>query len=191
MAQAEIWTERLFLRAAEDRDLPYFQKWFSDPVAMKYWSTPPHSTREETKKYLDYMVASPTNGVMEFAICLTSSPSRRRRRRQQQRRRRRRERRGVHRHRQGRIMGRQRAGVHHDREYWGKGYAFEALDAVLRHFWALEDTAPEAVVADLGFKEVGSAKRTYETHLGWRDSVFLEARRPAEVEMEDGEIEDA
>jgi hypothetical protein len=37
MAQAEIWTERLFLRAAEDRDLPYFQKWFSDPVAMKYW----------------------------------------------------------------------------------------------------------------------------------------------------------
>jgi ribosomal-protein-alanine N-acetyltransferase len=160
------------------------------------------------------MVASPTNGVMEFAICLTESSAV-----------------TVTENAQpggggggsssssecdesaeaytvigkaGLWDGRE-LGYIMDREYWGKGYAFEALDAVLRHVWALEDTAPEAVVADvdpeneaslrllrkLGFKEVGSAKRTYETHLGWRDSVFLEARRPAEVEMEDGEIENA
>ena len=37
MAQTEIWTERLLLRAAEERDLLAFKKFMWDEEAMKYW----------------------------------------------------------------------------------------------------------------------------------------------------------
>lgn len=52
-----------------------------------------------------------------------------------------------------------------------------------------ENEASLRLLRKLGFREVGVAKATYETHLGWRDSVFLEARRPVEVEIEEAEIE--
>lgn len=82
-----------------------------------------------------------------------------------------------------------------DQDHRRKGYAFEAIDAILKHVWALE-SPPEVVFADvdpentaslqllqkLGFVQTGTEKNTYETHLGWRDSVYMEARRPREVE---------
>lgn len=80
-----------------------------------------------------------------------------------------------------------------DREYWAKGYAFEALDAVVKQFWTTNEHEEATIKADvdprnkrslrllkkLGFVEVGTAKDTYETHIGWCDSVYLEARRPS------------
>ncbi|KAF9563562.1 acetyltransferase, GNAT family protein [Agrocybe pediades] len=183
MHQTEIWTERLLLRAAESNDLDAFRKWFQDPESMNYWSTPPHTDIEQTKNFLANMIGSPQNGVLDFVVCLqgsdpttpTSSTSMT-------------------------VIGKaglydgQEIGFMFDRDYWGKGYAFEALDAIVKHYWAVKEDQPDAVIkADvdprntkslrllhkLGFVEVGTAKNTFETHLGWCDSVYLEARRSA------------
>lgn len=78
-----------------------------------------------------------------------------------------------------------------NREYWGKGFAFEMVDAILKHFWATikhvnavkADVDPRnerslRLLTRLGFVVVGKAKKTFKTHLGWCDSVYLEAKRP-------------
>lgn len=76
--------------------------------------------------------------------------------------------------------------------YWGKGYAFEALSAIMKQYWSTrepENVGNLQVKADvdprnkaclhllnrLGFRVVGYGEKTYETHLGWCDSVYLEA----------------
>jgi [ribosomal protein S5]-alanine N-acetyltransferase len=78
--------------------------------------------------------------------------------------------------------------------YWGKGYASEAAKAVIDHIWTLEDNNLMVIMADvdprndaclrlltgLGFVETGRAVNTFETHLGWVDSVYLGLNRPAD-----------
>ncbi|KAF9483053.1 acyl-CoA N-acyltransferase [Pholiota conissans] len=195
-SQTEIWTERLFLRAAESRDLRYFRKWFCDSEVMKFWSTP-HTDVEQTQKFLDNMIASPFNGIMNFSVCLADSSVATVTENTT----------GCCESEEGSYIVIGKAGLYDgkkigyifDREYWGKGYAFEALDAILRHVWALElegIVAPEVIKANvdprnvaslrllgkLGFVKVGSAKNTFETNLGWCDSVYLEVKKPLEAE---------
>ncbi|KJA22812.1 hypothetical protein HYPSUDRAFT_87169 [Hypholoma sublateritium FD-334 SS-4] len=198
MSLTEIWTDRLLLRAAEKRDLPYYHKWFSDPESMKFWSTPPHTNLEETETYLKRMIDNEKyNGVTEFSVCLTASSEADTIRAEQ----------GSDACSEGDdadlvVIGKaglwdgREMGYIFDRENWGKGYAFEALDAILKHVWTLEDSPPEVAFADvdpenvasmrlllkLGFIETGRAKNTYETHLGWRDSVYFEKKRPTEAD---------
>lgn len=95
-----------------------------------------------------------------------------------------------------------------NKRHWGKGYAFEALDAIIKHFWmypggrmeagctpatscAQASDSVETIKADvdprneaslkllkkLGFVEIGYEERTFYTHLGWCDSVYLELQR--------------
>ena len=40
----------------------------SDPAAMRYWSTPPHTTLDETRQFLDQMIAAPTSESDDFLI---------------------------------------------------------------------------------------------------------------------------
>lgn len=216
MSLTEIWTDRLLLRAAEKSDLPYYHKWFSDPESMNFWyarhdtdaprlfdadiycrSTPPHTTLAETETYLSRMIDNKKyNGVTEFSVCLTASSEADTIRAEQS---------DECSEGDGTnliVIGKaglwdgREMGYIFDREHWGKGYAFEALDAILKHVWALEDSPPEVAFADvdpenvasmrlllkLGFVETGGAKNTYETHLGWRDSVYFEKKRPTEVD---------
>jgi ribosomal-protein-alanine N-acetyltransferase len=78
-------------------------------------------------------------------------------------------------------------------DHWGQGYAKEAIEAVLTNAWNLDgDYRIEHVTADvdprniaslrllekLGFHKTGEAKNTFETHLGWCDSVYLRIDRP-------------
>ncbi|KAH9479123.1 putative N-acetyltransferase p20 [Psilocybe cubensis] len=184
MSRTEIWTERLLLRAVEETDLDAFTKWFTDPEAMKYWSTAPHTDIKQTKDFIDATIAGQYNGVLDFAVCLPDPQSE------------------ADQDREGSsmpVIGRagiwdgKEIGFIFNREYWGKGYAFEALDALLKQFWAIHEEDPDASVkADvdprndaslrllkrLGFVVIGSAKNTFETHLGWCDSIYLEVRRP-------------
>ena len=65
----------------------------------------------------------------------------------------------------------------------------EALEALLPHLWA---QGVERIVADVdprnessirllmgfGFVETGRAERTFETGLGWCDSVYFALERP-------------
>lgn len=76
------------------------------------------------------------------------------------------------------------------RECWAKGYMAEAFMALLGPDGVLWKRGVERVVADVdprnggsmgilrrfGFVEVGRAERTFETHLGWCDSVYLELK---------------
>lgn len=130
-----------------------------------------------------------------------------------------------------------------DRAVWGRGYATEAVGALLTHLWDLpfrdeadnvgnalgsgsvvvtavglprrdnvhdDDQRDDAndpdkvvgrgvrlervkadvdprnvgslrVLEKLGFKEIGRAERTFETHLGWCDSVYLAVENPRSV----------
>jgi RimJ/RimL family protein N-acetyltransferase len=81
--------------------------------------------------------------------------------------------------------------------YWGKGYASEALEAILERIFETSNTksdvgdspSPNLILkADVdprnerclrlltafGFGEYGRKERTFETHLGWCDSVYLD-----------------
>ena len=162
-------------------------------------STPPHTTLTETEAYLKRMIDNEKyNGITEFSVCLTASSEA-----------------DTIRADQGDacsdsdggdssliVIGKaglwdgREMGYMFDREHWGKGYAFEALDAILKHVWTLEDSPAEVAFADvdpenvasmrlllkLGFVETGRAKNTYETHLGSRDSVYFEKKRPTEAD---------
>lgn len=78
------------------------------------------------------------------------------------------------------------------RDIWGKGYMAEALTALLGSDGVFWGRGVERVVADVdprnegsigilrrfGFLETGREERTFETHLGWCDSVYFELRSP-------------
>lgn len=79
------------------------------------------------------------------------------------------------------------------RNFWGSGYMAEALTALLGTRGVFWKRGVERVVADVdprndgsigilkgrfGFVETGREERTFETHLGWCDSVYLELRGP-------------
>lgn len=132
------------------------------------------------------MICSPYNGVIDFTVCLldvsnSSEPS-------------------FWNEKQI-VIG--KAGIWNGKEvgfifnkaYWKKGYAFEALSAIMKQYWSTrepENVGDSQVKADvdprnkaclnllnkLGFQVVGYGEKTYETHLGWCDSVYLEATGP-------------
>ena len=143
---------------------------------MRYRSGPPHTGLAKTKNYLDFMIKSPTNGVLDFVLVLQST---------------------------GKVIG--KAGVWETENnemgfmlnhlYWGKGYMAEALQAVLPHVW---DQGVEKIIADVdprndasigllekfGFAVYARKEKTIETHIGWCDSVFLSASTPRPVVKE-------
>ena len=51
-------TKRLILRGPKPEDLGDMFALYSDPRAMKYWSTPPHETRAATEEMLQRRLAS-------------------------------------------------------------------------------------------------------------------------------------
>ena len=75
------------------------------------------------------------------------------------------------------------------RDYWAKGYMSEVLTTLIPMFW---EKGVEKVFADVdprnegsmkvlnrfGFVETRREKNTFETDIGWCDSVFLELWRP-------------
>ncbi|KAL2049675.1 hypothetical protein ABVK25_010016 [Lepraria finkii] len=70
-----LQTERLFLRAAQASDLDDLFEIFNNDDVMKYWSCPPHTDKEQTNSYLTSMIASPTNGTLDFSLVLSSPRS--------------------------------------------------------------------------------------------------------------------
>lgn len=128
-----------------------------------------------TIEWVESMVGSPHNGVCDFVIisCDMEYPAH-----------------------YGRAIGKigcwdgTEIGFLLNRAHWGKGYASEAVGAVLNHMWKTEgvmkvtadvDPRNEAclrVLRKFLFKETGRAEKTFETELGWCDSVYLELKRP-------------
>jgi RimJ/RimL family protein N-acetyltransferase len=162
----EIRTERLLLRPATIEDVTAFHDIMKDASAMAYWSTPPHTEMAETRRFVASMIGiHPTTGE-DFVIELD-----------------------------GRVIG--KAGLYRFPEVgfilhpdaWGKGYAREALQAVLDRAFTIHQLASvEAdvdprndsslrLLARLGFQETSRASRTWNVAGEWCDSVYLQLAR--------------
>jgi RimJ/RimL family protein N-acetyltransferase len=162
-----IRTPRLLLRRARIEDLPGIHAIMSDKRAMRYWSSLPHETEEQTREWLQSMIDAPAEASDDYVI-----------------------------EHEGRVIGKAgchrlpEIGFILDPDCWGKGLAREAMEAVIRHIFATRPV--ETLIADvdprnqaslgllkrLGFRETGRAKGTYMLGDQACDSVYLALARP-------------
>jgi len=169
LPQRSFETPRLLIRAAQDSDAKGLHECFSDPEAMKYWSTPPHTIFAETEQWIRNMTVTPQNGTTDFVIVVRST--------------------GTTIGKCGiwgkGALGDVEIGFIIARKYWRKGLISEALSALLPYYFgelgyeritADVDPRNEASIASLkkrGFEVVGTRERTWEIAGVWVDSVDL------------------
>ena len=164
-ASDEIRTERLVLRRARMDDVAAMHVVMSNPIAMRYWSTPPHTDRRQTEQWVASMVeADPSRD--DFMVTL-----------------------------EGRLIGKMGAwrlpefGFLIDPAHWGKGLAREALDAFVerrRGLGSIELTADVdprnaasiRLLERAGFVETGRAKGTWQVGDELCDSVYFRLNIP-------------
>ena len=157
----EIRTERLILRRALQEDSPAMHRIMRDPVAMRYWSTPPHATLADTERWMASMIEADPGTSDDFIVTL-----------------------------EGRLIGKLGAwklpeiGFLIDPEEWGKGLAAEAMLAFVdrrRRLGSTELTADVdprnsaslRLLQRCGFEETHRAQRTWQVGEEWCDSVYL------------------
>lgn len=161
-------TQRLVLRRPRSDDVAAMHAILRDPLAMRYWSTLPHTTTGETEAWIAKTIDAINAGECDdFFVELD----------------------GV-------LIG--KAGLWHRNEIgflfspavWGKGYAREALQAVIDrafHERGFEEIRAEAdprnerclnLLARLGFRETGRAQRTWHIGGEWSDSAYLSLKKP-------------
>ena len=158
----ELRTPRLLLRRARPDDLAGLHSVLGDERAMTYWSTPPHSELQQTREWLDSMLASTLQESEDFVITLG-----------------------------GETIGKIGAyrlpdfGYILSPRYWGLGLASEAMTAFLAHAFTRDDIT--RLTADIDprneasirlikrhrFVETGRASGTWTTHLGLCDSIYF------------------
>ena len=160
-------TPRLLLRRFVLDDLDAMHAIFSDPEAMRYWSTLPHTQLSETREWLDETIAAvAADQCDDFAVTLD-----------------------------GTVIGKaglwrsNEIGMIFARETWGTGVAREALRAVIERAVA-SGTDPIVAEVDprnlrslrclqaLGFVQTGSAQRTFCLGGVWSGSVYLARSSP-------------
>jgi len=163
-----IRTARLTLRPPSDRDLDALHAVFSDPRTMCYWSHPAHDDIAHTRTTLDGMIAAHAATGLEYVI-----------------------------ERDGEVIG--KAGMWRmgeigyilRRDLWGRGFAREAVGAVVDAAFAAHpdlerliaeidprNTASAALLARLGFREVNQVEKTIQIAGIWCDSAFWHLDRP-------------
>lgn len=166
----EIRTARLLIRRARAADLAAIHAILGNAEAMRYWSTPPHDSIDQSRHWLDDMMATPPDVGDDYVI-----------------------------EHDGHVIG--KAGCWRLPEIgyilhpsaWGRGFASEALAAIVARVFA-RHPVPEIVadvdprnaaslrlLARLGFAETGRAERTIEVAGEWCDSVYLSLTRAAAV----------
>ena len=162
-----ITTARLTLRRFRAQDVAAFNLILSDPQAMRYWSTPPHREVAETEAWIAKTIAAVAAGEADDFIV----------------------------EHQDRVIG--KAGIWSANELgmifapscWGRGFASEAVGAILARAFAQGRPAITAdvdprndkslrLLTRLGFKESGRAERTLKVGEQWVDSVYLELKAP-------------
>ena len=164
---ALIVTARLVLRRARVEDLEAMHEVLADPRATRYWSTPPHADMDETRRWLDSMIAAPADESDDFIV-----------------------------EHEGRVIGKagcwrlpEIGYILHPR-HWGRGLAREALEAILPRLFGRfaipavtadvdpRNTASLRLLRGLGFRETGRAERTWCIDGEWSDSLYLSLERP-------------
>jgi [ribosomal protein S5]-alanine N-acetyltransferase len=160
-----IVTDRLLLRRAQPGDLAALHAIMSEPRAMRYWSTPPHTSIDETRAWLASMIAAPAETSDDFVI-----------------------------EQGGQVIGKLGAwrlpeiGFLLAPSVWGNGYATEALQAFIGYVFAgsadylTADVDPRnaaslALLARAGFLETGRAANSWNVGGVLCDSVYLRLDR--------------
>lgn len=162
-----IQTERLVLRPARAEDLKDVHAFLSDEAGSLYWTGPAHTDIEQSRAWLSDMLASPEELRPDFLVEY-----------------------------QGQVIGKAgcyrlpEIGYRIRSDYWGMGFAREALAALLP--WIAENRPDiDALFADvdprneasirllksLGCGEPRFEARTIETHIGWCDSLYFTITR--------------
>ena len=138
-----------------------------DPRAMRYWSTPPHRTLDETREWVAKVIESPPAEHDDYVIELD-----------------------------GQVIGKAgcwrlpEIGYILHPDHWGKCYAREAMTAVIAHLF--ETRGLEKITADvdprnaasiglllrLGFSETHRAQGTWQVGQELCDSVYFALPRP-------------
>lgn len=161
-----IATERLILRPARRDDLGAMHQVLSDARAMRYWWEPPHRDLDQTRAWLETMIAiDPVEGE-DFIVEL-----------------------------EGRAIGKAglrrfpEIGFIFHPEAWGRGLAREALTAVIGRAFnvhrltaIIADVDPRNIaslrlLAGFGFVETHRAERTWLVGEQYCDSVYLRLER--------------
>lgn len=156
----EIVTPRLTLRSARPDDLVAMHGVLSHPDATRWWSTPPHADLDETRAWLDSMIANGPDQP-DFVVV-----------------------------RDGVVIGKAGfwrlpdVGYILHPDYWGLGLAGEAVAAAVDHVFATrkleeltadvdpENAASIRLLERLGFRKTGFAERTWNVGGVWKDSLF-------------------
>ncbi len=160
-----LTTTRLVLRPLVESDSTAMHAVFSDDQTMRYWSSPPHDSLEETHAYV--VGNAEQDRWLSWALTETG----------------------------GEALGWVVLGEHRDgvrelgyilrRDCWGRGYAGEAVAAVVDHgFRSLRlrrifaDCDPDnlgsiRILENLGFQQEGHLRAEWETHIGIRDSLIF------------------
>jgi [ribosomal protein S5]-alanine N-acetyltransferase len=158
-------TPRLLLRRATMDDLPTIHALLSDPVGMRYWSTPPHTDIAQSETWLRSMVDADPAESDDFVV-----------------------------EKEGAVIGKlgcwklPEIGFNLASSQWGQGYASEAMVAFLARRRALRD--PSALTADVdprnvrsirllekhGFVETGRASGTWQVGDELCDSIYFSVK---------------
>lgn len=160
-----IVTDRLTLRPARPDDLDALHAIFTRPEAMTWWSSPPHETLDQTRAWLDSMIAHQHSGL-DFLV-----------------------------ERDGEVIGKAGfwkapdIGYILHPDHWGQGLAREAVVAVLDRLFAISDhdeatadvdpdnAASIRLLEGLGFRRTGFAERTWNVGGEWKNSYFYAISR--------------
>ncbi len=158
-------TARLAMRRQRVADAPALFEAYRDVDLMRYWSSAPHASIEETRAYLDpredhqdWRGWSITLKGDDTAIGTLAATTRR--------------------------PGVAEIGYLLVRVRWGHGYAREAATGLIELLFAeghrrvFADTDPDnaasiAMLERLGFKREGLLRQEWETHIGVRDTLLL------------------
>ena len=163
-----IEAERLRLRWIEESDIHQLFAIFSDPQVMRYWSTPPLQNLDEAVALLQEIHASNREGTfLKWGVALKPTDTLIG---------------TVTLFNMDRSNGRAEIGYAQARDYWGRGYIHEALQALLKY--CFDELALRRLEADVDPRNNPSIK-TLE-RLGFQKEGFLRERWHV-----DGEIQDA
>ena len=162
-----IRTDRLIIRRAASGDLAAMHAVLSSPAAMRYWSTPPHRTIDQTHDWLSLMIDAPPAESMDFVL-----------------------------EHEGEVIGKAgcwrlpEIGFILHPNHWGKGLAHEALTVIIDRLFThypvptiTADVDPRnaaclALLDRLEFSQTGHAPRTWLVGEEWCDSIYLALPRP-------------
>lgn len=156
-----LTTDRLILRAPRTTDLDAMFATYSDPRAMRYWSTLPHDDPSVTQALLNRQIADFAQAPLYFAL-----------------------------ERDGQWIGNAglyrnpEVGFMLSPDHWGQGLIPEAMETLIPHLFAHglghltadvdpRNTGSIKVLRALGFYKTHEAANTFLIGGEWFDSVYF------------------